>query len=304
MWRHVFPRNERDHAFAVLTSDGKNIAVQRVTMDHWKIDACPHHGPSLAIAADGTRHAVWFNQVNGEGRVFYGRLTGGAPADLKPLPAGASHADLAVRGNLVAIAWKRFDGTATRVESWISKDGGRNFTPGPSLQTNGDSDQPRVLSNGSTMLVVWRKADGVAVANLGAAPATEAVKPFTQTSLRSIEQQHAGSNYWVVLWDLECVYCMKSMTNIAALQREHPGLKVVTIATDPIEDAASDIRQRLTKIGIRSEAYAFSGAPEEALRYAIDPTWLGEKPRAYRYSADGSRTAISGVLTAKELTGS
>ena len=44
-------------------------------------------------------------------------------------------------------------------------------------------------------------------------------------------------------------------------------------------------------------------APEEALRYAIDPAWMGEKPRAYRYTADGSRTAISGVLTAKELAG-
>lgn len=304
MWRHVFPPNERDHAFAVLQPDGKNIVVQRVTMDHWKIDACPHHGPSLAITADGTRHAVWFNQVNGEGRVFYGRLTGAEPADVKPLPAGASHADLAVRGNMVAIAWKRFDGTATRVESWVSKDGGRNFTAGPTLQTDGDSDQPRVLGNDQTMLIVWRKADGVAVANLGdAAGAAEPVKPFTQTSLRTIEQQHAGSEFWVVLWDLECVYCMKSMTNIAAIQREHPELKVVTIATDPI-DSASDIRQRLAKIGIRSEAYAFSAAPEEALRYAVDPTWLGEKPRAYRYTATGSRTAISGVLTAKELTGS
>ena len=58
-------------------------------------------------------------------------------------------------------------------------------------------------------------------------------------------------------------------------------------------------------IGLHTdEAYAFSAAPEEALRYAIDPAWMGEKPRAYRYTANGSRTAISGVLTAKELAGS
>lgn len=307
MWRHVFPPNERDHAFAVLQPEGKGVVVERVTMDHWKIDACPHHGPSLAITADGTRHAVWFNQVNGDGRVFYGRLTGSEPAAVRPLPVGAAHADVAARGNRVAIVWKRFDGTMTRVESWLSQDGGRNFTAGPTLQTAGNSDQPRLLSNDKATLVVWRTDDGVAVANLGDAKGDDAIKPFSQTTLRTIERQHAGSAFWVVLWDLECVYCMKSMSNIASVQKRQPALKVITIATDPI-DAASDIRQRLAELGIRSEAYAFSGAPEEALRFAVDPAWLGEKPRAYRYAPSGERTAVSGVLTAtdlvKELAGS
>lgn len=303
MWRHVFAPNERDHAFAVLQPEGKGIVVERVTTDRWKIDACPHHGPSLAVAADGTRHAVWFNQVNGEGRVFYGRLTGSEPEAVRVLPAGAAHADLSVRGNKVSIVWKRFDGSATRVESWLSKDGGRNFTAGPTLQTEGSSDQPRLLSNDTATLVVWRTDDGVAVANLGDAKGDAAVQPFSRDTLRKIEQQHAGSEFWVVLWDLECVYCMKSLTNIAAIQKQQPALKVVTISTDPI-DAASDIRQRLAELGVRSEAYAFSGSSEEALRFAVDPVWAGEKPRAYRYTAAGSRTAISGVLTAKELAGS
>lgn len=303
MWRHVFPPNERDHAFAVLQPEGKNVVVERVTTDRWKIDACPHHGPSLAVASDGTRHAVWFNQLNGEGRAFYGRLTGSAPEGVQALPEGAMHADLAIRGNMLAIVWKRFDGTATRVESWLSNDGGRHFTPGPSLQTQGESDQPRVLSSASSMLIVWRTAEGLAVARLGDAGRDDAIKPFSRDTLSKIEQRHAGSEFWVVLWDLECVYCMKSLSNLAALQKQRPDLKIVTISTDPIS-ARSDIRARLTHLGVQSEAYAFSAMPEEALRFAIDPKWMGEKPRAYRYSADGSRTAISGVLTAKQLAGS
>ncbi|HEY5755498.1 MAG TPA: sialidase family protein [Steroidobacter sp.] len=302
MWRHVFPGSERDHAFAVLKPEGEGVTVERVTTDRWKIDACPHHGPSLAITADGTRHAVWFNQVNGEGRAFYGRLTGSAPANVQPLPVGAMHADIATRGNIVGIVWKRFDGNATQVESWLSKDGGRHFAPGPTLQTEGESDQPRLLSTDTSMLIVWRKADGVVTANLGDATGDDAIKPFSRDTLRKIEQQHAGAEFWVVMWDLECVYCMKSLGNIAALQKQQPALNVVTISTDPIA-AASDIRQRLADLGVRSEAYAFSAAPEEALRYAVDPAWMGEKPRAYRYTAAGSRTAISGVLTAKELAG-
>jgi hypothetical protein len=301
MWRHVFPPNERDHAFAVLEPEGKDIVIQRVTFDRWNIDACPHHGPSLAIAEDGTRHAVWFNQVNGEGRAYYGHLTSSAPSGTQALPVGASHADIAVDGSKVAIVWKRFDGTATQIESLLSKDGGKHFTPGPSLKTDGDSDQPRVVSKDGAMLVVWRRADGIAVADLTKTSNDEDVKPFTRNTMRTIEQQHAGASFWVVLWDLECIYCMKSLGNVAAAQREHPELKVITIATDPVS-AASELRERLSQLGVRSEAYAFAGAPEEALRFAIDPAWMGEKPRAYRYNANGSRTPISGVLTRDTLT--
>lgn len=301
MWRHVFPPNERDHAFAILEPEGKEIAIQRVTFDRWKIDACPHHGPSLAIAEDGTRHAVWFNQVNGEGRAYYGRLTNSAPSGTQALPTGATHPDIAVDGSKVAIVWKRFDGTATQVESWLSKDGGKHFTPGPSLKTDGDSDQPRVVSKDGAMLVVWRRADGIAVADLTKTSTDDDVKPFTRNTMRTIEQQHAGAPFWVVMWDLECIYCMKSLGNVAAVQREHPELKVITIATDPV-GAASELRERLSQLGVKSEAYAFAGAPEEALRFAIDPAWMGEKPRAYRYNANGSRTPISGVLTSDALS--
>lgn len=316
MWRHVFPPNERDHALAILQPEGRSIAVERVTFDRWKIDACPHHGPSLAVSADGARHAVWFNQVNGEGRAFYGRLANPAPAAVRALPAGASHADIAVDGNRVAVVWKRFDGAVTRVESWLSSDGGKQFTPGPSLQTDGNSDQPRVLSKNGTMLVLWRRAEGIAVADLSSSasvrslpsavlPGTQAeahvaVKPFTRDTMRTIEQSHAGTPFWVLLWDLECVYCMKSLHNVAAVQRQRSDLKIITIATDPIA-AAAELGKRLAEMGVQSEAYAFAGAPEEALRFAIDPTWMGEKPRAYRYSASGSRTPISGVLSASEL---
>lgn len=300
MWRHVFPPNERDHAIAVLQPEGERVAVERATVDRWKIDACPHHGPSLAIAGDGTRHAVWFNQVNGEGRAFYGRLGASAPEGVQALPVGASHADVANSGNTVAVIWKRFDGSVSVVESWLSHDGGKHFTAGPTLHTEGESDQPRLVNSAGTMLIVWRRAEGIAVADLRQGVVSDAIKPFSRETLRQIEQQHAGAPFWVVLWDLECVYCMKSLGNLAAAQRQQPNLNVITIATDPFS-AAPEISERLRQIGVRSEAYAFAGASQEALRYAVDPAWMGEKPRAYHYAGNGSRQPISGVLTAVEL---
>jgi hypothetical protein len=292
MWRHVFEPNERDHAFALLGSPA--AAVERVTFDHWRVDACPHHGPSLAFGPDGTRHAVWFNQVDGQGRAFYGQLTKQAPSRARTLPAGATHADVAVAGTRVVVAWKRFDGSVTKIESLVSNDGGQTFAPGPSLQTAGESDQPRLVTAGERILLVWRKADGIATEMVRLKPDPQ-IKAFNRETLAAIEQQHARSPFWLVLWDLECPYCMKSLSNLAAAQRKDPQLQVVTVSTDPI-DSAGELAARLAQLGVRSEAYAFGDAPREALQYAIDATWLGEKPRAYRYGADGRREAITGVI--------
>jgi hypothetical protein len=293
LWRHVFGSSERDHAFAFLGTPKSK--VERATLDRWRVDACPHHGPSLAFGPDGTRHAVWFNQVDGQGRAFYGHLTQSGPGNVRTLPAGATHADLAVAGRNVVVAWKRFDGSVTKIESWISNDAGRNFAPGPSLQTAGDSDQPRLVQSGQRILVVWRNADGIAVQDLAAPALDTRVKPFGRDTLAAIERQYARTPFWLVLWDLECPYCMKSLSHLAAAQRADPKLKVVTISTDPMQ-SAGELEARLAQLGVKSDAYAFGDAPREALQYAIDATWLGEKPRAYRYDADGKREAMSGVI--------
>jgi hypothetical protein len=306
MWRHVFANSERDHAMAVLGRPG----IRRVTFDRWRIDACPHHGPSLAVDDAGTAHAVWFNQTNGESRVFYGQLTEGGPRHGRELPAGASHADIAASGETIAIAWKRFDGNAVVIESWRSHDRGQTFEPGPILRTEGDSDRARLVGVNGKVLLVWRRAEGVLVQPVSSASAKDAatarvqpaaassidrVKPFDRTTLAQIERTYAGKAFWLVLWDLECSYCAKSLRNLAQAQRAGLRMPVVTIATDSIS-AAKALRHRLSELGVTADAYAFDDGPVEALRFAIDPSWMGEKPRAYRYDATGKREALNGVI--------
>jgi hypothetical protein len=288
MWRHVFDGNERDHASAVLEPD-RAPTIQRVTFDRWRVDACPHHGPSIAHESGGTRHAVWFDQVGQQGRVFYGRLSDSGPVGVQALPVGAAHADLALAGHTIAVAWKRFDGTSTRIESMLSRDGGLHFEAGPGASTTMDSDQPRVLAAGNDLLLVWRQADRVSVVPLATAARSKPdLRTFTKDSMREIEQRRRGRGFWVVLWDLECPYCMQSLRHLAEAQKADPSLDAVTITTDSIAEQDA-IRTRLHQLGVRSEAYAFAALPAEGLRYTIDPDWIGEKPRAYRYAIDGTR---------------
>ena len=157
LWRHVYEPNERDHALAKLRPDATPAWVRRATFDGWKIDACPHHGPALAVAEDGQRHAVWFNHVGGEGKVFYGRLgTEGVEGQQTIGGPLAAHADLAITGARLGIAWKEFDGERTQLQAMLSDDAGRTFRTVTLAATGGASDQPRVLARGERLFVFWR----------------------------------------------------------------------------------------------------------------------------------------------------
>jgi hypothetical protein len=157
LWRHVFEPNERDHAIAKLDSMGRPVKVERATFDHWRVDACPHHGPSLAIDRTGTRHAVWFNHASGEGRVFYGRLMDGRVEGQRVVGGErAAHADLGVHGDRVVIAWKEFDGERTVLRAEVSSDSGGHFNAVTLAATRGASDQPRILQRNGAFFVFWR----------------------------------------------------------------------------------------------------------------------------------------------------
>lgn len=159
-WRHVFQPNERDHAVARLLPEGRVESVQRVTFDRWRVDACPHHGPSLALDSTNVRHAVWFNHVNGEGHVYYGRLPqreGESVSGQRTIGGAlAAHADLAVSHQRVAIVWKEFDGQKTLLRAEISEDGGLGFRAIELGSTAGASDQPRALRRGDALYAFWR----------------------------------------------------------------------------------------------------------------------------------------------------
>ncbi|MBS1190033.1 MAG: hypothetical protein H6R10_1825 [Rhodocyclaceae bacterium] len=164
LWRHVFEPNERDHALARLGPDGRPEAVLRATFDRWRIDACPHHGPALAVDGQGVRHAVWFNQKDGEGHIYYGRLRsqGDALAVEGQRTVGgpqAAHADIAAAGRHLAIAWKEFDGERTRLHALVSSDGGLTFAPRDLAATDGASDQPRVIAKADALYAFWRTAN-------------------------------------------------------------------------------------------------------------------------------------------------
>jgi hypothetical protein len=160
MWRHVFSGNVRDHAFVTISPGGKTTSpMHRASFDEWRIDACPHHGPGLSLAADGGYHAVWFGIRSGEPAMRYARLDehGTPRGPVRALPdIGAEHADVHSIGAHVVIVWRSFDGARTRYRAWISTDDGKMFATRELGSTADEGDNPFLVRNGQRLFAVWR----------------------------------------------------------------------------------------------------------------------------------------------------
>ncbi len=160
LWRQVFEPNIRDHALARVDAQGRAQPLRRATFDDWRLDACPHHGPSLAADGRGRLHAVWFTQAPGKEGAHYGRLVEGGVEGQRRLGGdAAAHADIAVQGERVAVAWKEFDGERTRLRGLLSGDGGGSWRKLELAATAGPSDQPRLLARDGRFLVLWNTVE-------------------------------------------------------------------------------------------------------------------------------------------------
>lgn len=164
IYRAIFPGGIRDHATQIITPStaGK---VQRVSRDEWKTDACPHHGPSIAISSTGKMHVAWFTQGSARTGVFYASSSNQGETYLRPQRIGAENANVS-RPYLLAIdqsiwlVWKEFDGIKTSIYLKQSQDDGKNWSnPRVITSTTGYSDHPLLVSQGKEAYLSWLTRD-------------------------------------------------------------------------------------------------------------------------------------------------
>ncbi len=161
-FRGIYGDNIRDHAYAVLRTDGQASQVARATFSDWQIAGCPHHGPGLAIGIDGIRHAVWY-EAKGKPTIWYGQLDPGH-APKHPLAiagAGAGHADVAVHDQTVWLAWNKVDAAGYALMLRRSSDNGAHFdAPREIARSSGATGSPQLLLKQGRAFVAWNTAAG------------------------------------------------------------------------------------------------------------------------------------------------
>lgn len=169
-FRGVYGDNIRDHAYALLPTNGEQPHAERATFDDWQIAACPHHGPGLAIAADGVRHAVWYEAKHGPA-IWYGQLDPGHPPRhaLKLGGPGASHADVAAQGKTVWLAWNQVDVQGYTLMLRRSDDGGLHFGAAHGIAASTAAvGSPQLLLRQGRAFVAWNTAAGFRLIPAGA----------------------------------------------------------------------------------------------------------------------------------------
>lgn len=161
-FRGVYGDNIRDHAFALLPTDGHPVHAERATFDDWQIAACPHHGPGLAIGSDGVRHAVWYEAKHGPA-IWYGQLDPGHPPlhVLKLGGPGAGHADVAVHGKTVWLVWNQVSALGYTLMLRRSTDDGLHFDEPRAIATStAAAGSPQLLLRQDRAFVAWNTAAG------------------------------------------------------------------------------------------------------------------------------------------------
>lgn len=125
---------------------------------------------------------------------------------------------------------------------------------------------------------------------------SEDLRPFDAKSVNTIREAHAGKPFVLAFWSIYCAPCREEMADWNALRRKYPGVPIVLVATDT-PDEWPNVERFLARYNPGPvEKWAFADEFVERVRYAIDPKWRGELPRAYFYDAAHAVEAHTGKL--------
>lgn len=124
------------------------------------------------------------------------------------------------------------------------------------------------------------------------------VRPFTADSYSNILATRADKPFLLALWSVTCAHCPAELRTLGELQRRHPQLDIVLVATDTLADA-DDAARLAREYGLAAaEQWIFADDMPERLRMAIDKRWHGELPRTYFFDRTHRAEAQSGVASA------
>jgi hypothetical protein len=177
VFRNIFPGSVRDHGVITFRDPMTPGPVRRVSVDDWKIEACPHHGPSLAIAPDGSHHVAWFTDGAARKGLFHARADSADAPYSQPRPLSAANRQparpyLLANGQALHLVWKEFDGAKVTVRWQASHDSGRQWSAARTIaETEDASDHPLLVADKQRTYLSWlTKVEGYRLIPLGEQP--------------------------------------------------------------------------------------------------------------------------------------
>ncbi len=163
--RMVYQDGIRDHALIRMNSNGSWLTPQRVTHDNWAIEACPEHGPALAIDKQNRTHLTWFTLGEQRQGIFYAQTDDFGKTLSPPLALGnsdyiPSHPDVISLQDRVILVWKEFDGEQTTLYIKESLDRGKTWVDKTTeLSSESNNGYPKLIANKEDIFISWTAND-------------------------------------------------------------------------------------------------------------------------------------------------
>jgi hypothetical protein len=165
-WRSILDGSVRDIVVARSDDGGRSFTpASPVHRDGWRIDACPHAGPTLAVDGDGRLHAAWYTGADGNAGVFhatssdggrtFGRPVALASAEIVPPSQVKMRADA---DGQVWIAWEDRTGAERQLRVASAAAGDK---PRPVAIAIESGSAPAVAAGGGNIAVTWLDGDAV-----------------------------------------------------------------------------------------------------------------------------------------------
>jgi len=159
--RMVFANGTRDHVLLTKNKVSGWNSPRRISDDQWNIEACPEHGPALAVDELGRSHLAWFTLGKQRQGIFYAQTDDYGKQVSKPLPLGnldylPSHPDVIGLGEDVILAWTEFNGTNTVLYVQKSVNRGETWQPAkPLLSSKSSAGHAKLLTDNKHIFVSW-----------------------------------------------------------------------------------------------------------------------------------------------------
>ncbi len=166
MWRHIFGDNIRDHALLAMDSADRAGKLTRVSFENWKIEGCPHHGPSLLSQERGNNqrlHMSWFNDAPQASGLFYAFTDDQGENLSETLHLASSdtrpgHPFLGLTADKkLQLVWQEFNGEQHSIKLMRSDAGEHWSEPQEIAHASGVTDYPFILSHPKGNLLLWHR---------------------------------------------------------------------------------------------------------------------------------------------------
>lgn len=151
-FRNVFERSERDHAL-VRVQHGQAQPLERINLDRWQLNGCPHQGPDM-LHMQGITHFAWFshNQLGYRFQTLDGKLS----RAIKVGQAGSQHPSFTYLKGVLYLAYQQYGDESMNIWLQSSKDNGQRWNNAKIIaSTQGGSDYPFLVNAGKQVQLVW-----------------------------------------------------------------------------------------------------------------------------------------------------